>query len=388
MNRLNMKRSYDLIIVTGEPFPQGKAATNRIICYAGKMAATRKVLLLTYAAPVYNSELSIPSKGQFQGVEYEYIHEASIKYKPNKLIRFLSLCFRYIGLCYKLLFQYRCKSLIYVSRNMLLALILKIILLLNKVRFYREISETPENIKNEIKKAIVSRLNIIFDGFIVISIGIREYLSFIKDDGKFFILPVLVQIERFSGYENVRKERYFCYCSGANLERDGFLDIINGFLKFRESNNNYELQVATSFNLNDSYHKAAYDIMMVNSTSIKYLGVLPTTEIPNKLMKASVLLLTPHRNYLTRGFPTKLGEYLASGTPVICSSINDLVEQLNVDSVKLVHPNAPQEICDALHELVNDRSIAKAIGDKGRKMVVEKYTMDSYILPLLSFLNI
>ena len=150
------------------------------------------------------------------------------------------------------------------------------------------------------------------------------------------------------------------YCSGGNVERDGLLDTLNGFLMFKKKTNDaeYTLEIATSLNLNDEYHKQVHRIIISNSDTIIYKGSLPTTEIPKLLMESSILMMTPHENYKSKGFPTKLGEYFASGTPVICSAIDDLKEQITPDVVKFVEPNNVQDVCDAIIELVEDKEKA------------------------------
>ena len=130
------------------------------------------------------------------------------------------------------------------------------------------------------------------------------------------------------------------------------------------------------------------DIISAHPEAFSYLGCLPTTEIPQKLMEASVLLLTPHKNYVTKGFPTKLGEYLASGTSIICSSIDDLREQIPDYVVKFVSPNAPSEICNALIELLPFSERTRKLGQDGRVWVQQNYTMDNYTYALIDFLQI
>ena len=105
-------------------------------------------------------------------------------------------------------------------------------------------------------------------------------------------------------------------------------------------------------------------------------------------MEAKVLMLTPHKNYVTRGFPTKLGEYFASGTPVICSSIDNLVDQIPSDIVSFVRPNSPDDICEALNNLLSDNQASMELGDKARQWVTENYTMGNYRDGLVQFLGL
>lgn len=379
-----MKR-YDLIIVTGEPFPLGLAATNRLLCYSTAIAKSKKVLVLTFGAP-YNCTEHI---GIASGVEFRYMHRKCDR--PSKITRLFLLLFRYVKLLFLLLFKYKYRSIVFLSRKLTFAFFVKLIVTIKRGKLYREISESPDDIVNRYKRRFAMRANNLFDGFIVISQGIETSIrDYVGDRKKFFNLPILVQMDRFKDYGvSINKRDVAFYCSGGNAERDGLLDILNGFLlyKHRESSNTI-LDIATSFKSSDPYHKQAMDIISTHPEAFNYLGTLPTTEIPAKLMEASVLLLTPHKNYLTKGFPTKLGEYLASGTPIICSSINDLYEQIPDSVVRFVSPNAPHEICEALSEILPDNHESRELGLKGRIWVEQNYTMTKYTASLINFLQL
>ena len=376
---------FDLIVVTGEPFPLGLAATNRLLCYSTAIAKYKKVLVLTFGAPYdcYNEV------GIVDGVEFRYMHSKCDR--PSKIRRLILLLYRYVKLLYLLLFGYKYSSVVFLSRKLTFAFFVKLIVSIKKGALYREISESPDDIVNKYKRRMAMRANRLFKGFIVISQGIETSIrSYAGDGKKFFYLPILVQMDRFKDYSNtINKRDVAFYCSGGNAERDGLLDILNGFLLYKQRiNNNTILEVATSFKTGNPYHKQARDIIYAHPEAFSYLGTIPTTEIPAKLMTASVLLLTPHQNYLTKGFPTKLGEYLASGTPIICSSIDDLYEQIPDSVVRFVSPNSPNEICEALTEMIPCNDQSRELGLRGRIWVEQNYTMSNYTSSLIDFLQI
>jgi len=381
-------KKYDLIIVTGESFPDGLAATNRIKCYASSIAKSKSVLFITISGPKYNVSEELQSSGTYRGVDYIYVGKASLNHKPGILGRTFGIIKRHVKLLKCLVCDYKASSLLISGRSLSLNVIARIITWIKGIPLYREISETPENIANPIKRKLQTQMCRMYDGIIVISAGIREYFKFIKDDAKFFLLPILVDIDQFSEYQEIPKTNSFFYCSGGNLERDGFIDSLNGFLIFAKDNPGYRLQVATHLNLSDPYHRNAKAIMDANSDVVDFLGRLSAFDIPYKLMSSLGLLVTPHKDYQTRGFPTKLGEYLASGTPVICSSIDSLAQQINADCVYFVKPNSPGKIAEKMLQIVSDSDYANAVGEKGREMVLNRYTMINYHEGLISFLLI
>lgn len=71
--------------------------------------------------------------------------------------------------------------------------------------------------------------------------------------------------------------------------------------------------------------------------------------------------------YAQAGFPFKLGEYLATGKPVIASAVSDIPDILkDRQDVILVKPGEGDAIVDATEFIINDPELAFAIGARGR----------------------
>ena len=138
-----MKSYFDLIIVSREPFPEGMAATNRIKAYASYIAQEKKVLFLTTSGPEYFVKDPAPKSGTYNNISYQYIGDKELSGKPSALLRLLYIIRRQTLLILLLLFRYRCRSLLLVSRSSLLMIILRLITCMMHTKFYRETSETP-----------------------------------------------------------------------------------------------------------------------------------------------------------------------------------------------------------------------------------------------------
>lgn len=378
---------YDLVIVSMEAFPQGMAATNRILSYAKGIAKEHKVLFLTYAGPAYGDTSNMIQKGIYEGIEFRYMHKPYLFKRPNKLVRAILLIYRVLKIHFLALFVYKYKSMLLYTHDTELTKRMRYICNLKNSFLYSDITEAVGYYKGEKEIKARQKSNKCLDGVITISKGIYDdFLSNI-DTNKKILIPVLVDFDRFPLKKEERDNYFFC-CSGANLERDGLLDCLNAFLLFNRNNPGYKFVIASSLNMNDSYHQQCKKIMDDNKNVIEYIGSIPANEIPGKLMKATALMLTPHKNYLTKGFPTKLGEYLASGTPVICSRIDDLAEVVEEDCVFWTSPNRPDEICEQLEYIIQNPVHAKEVGLAGRNMMEKHYTYEAYKNSLLEFLKI
>ena len=125
-----------------------------------------------------------------------------------------------------------------------------------------------------------------------------------------------------------------------------------------------------------------------NNDDIEYLGIIESNKIPQLMLKSTGLVLTPHHDYITKGFPTELGEYLASGKPVICTSIKTLKESVPEGCSFMVSPNCPDEIAQAMETIVDEHDKAMIIAQKGKRFVVENYTIHPYLNDLLRFIRL
>lgn len=384
---LHMKESFDLIVVTTEYFPDGGAATNRIISYAKEIAKKKKVLLLSLAAQQFN-KCEIRTSGNFQGISYRYVQNPNGgKHNPGKIIRSIRRIPKPFLLYWFMLFKYSAPTCIYISRNMRYALRMKAVSLIKGMKLIREISEAPYYITNTFKRNIVKQMYRMFDGMIAMTTYIRDFFDGVVSQERFFILPMSVDASRFKTEDNTDGKQIF-YCSGGNLERDGLKDILDGFLLFQKTHPTYKLRIATPFDEKDDYHKNVLKIIRGNENCVDYLGVLAAAEIPSYISSSTCFILTPHTDYVTKGFPTKLGEYMVSGKPVICSKIQSLTENIDDGCVIWVNTNSPSDICDALCNIVSDPAIASEIGERGRKMVLNKYTIPPHLDALMKFLQI
>ncbi len=377
---------YDLIIVAGQPFPYGMAATNRILSYAKEIAKHKKVLFLTFAGPDYSqTSANKDRKGNFGGIDYEYMGLSFVYPKPMVLKRMVFLVWRYVKILLLIMFKYKAKSILLYCSGNYISIPTKIICTLKSQKMFQDVTETIDKYKDGYinEKMLLWRCRL-FDGIIVISSAIKECLSKYQDN--LFLLPVLVDFERFK--VSSHKSKYFFFCSGSNLQRDGLADCIKGFLIFSQRHPEYVFEIASSINEKDPYHQLCKQMMDDNSDRIHYLGPLSSSLIPEKLSQATALLITPHKAYTTMGFPTKMGEYLTSGTPVVCSRIKDLKEILDEDTVFYVNPNSPHEIAERLDEIISNPALAISRGLSGRQFMKCSYTADSFSEKLMSFLGL
>lgn len=114
-------------------------------------------------------------------------------------------------------------------------------------------------------------------------------------------------------------------------------------------------------------HRA--QIQAMGSSNVTLHGLKPHAEIPPFLWQADVLLLPPSASHPSAAWtsPLKLGEYLASGTPVVATSIPALRDWLTDDEVKFVEPDDAEAMAEGIMDVLRDPDYARALCREGLK---------------------
>lgn len=98
-------------------------------------------------------------------------------------------------------------------------------------------------------------------------------------------------------------------------------------------------------------------------------------DILNSVRAGLVVLKPVEHEMLT--YPIKLFEYMAAGVPVISSDFPLWREFVNeADCGILVDPTNPEEIADAIRWIIVNPDEAQAMGERGRRAILEKYNWE------------
>lgn len=113
---------------------------------------------------------------------------------------------------------------------------------------------------------------------------------------------------------------------------------------------------------------------------IRFLG--HRDDVPDLLAAADVFAF-PSR---FEGYPGAVLEAMALGLPVVASDIPPVREIVQPEVTGLlVPPRNPQALAEALHRLLQDRTGAARLGERGRRRFLERHTLDSSIPPMARF---
>ena len=245
-----------------------------------------------------------------------------------------------------------------------------------------ERTEMPDIFYNDTPKsrrALKEYLNQVsaFDKIFAISSPIRDY--FIENGvpaEKIHIDPMIVDPHRFDGIHKQKQSyRYVAYCGNLSNSKDGVADLIEAY-GMSKAKNTHKLMLIGTKPTGDE--KKIYDCLIEKydlEDEIIFRGQVNRDEMPQILTDADVLLLSrPDNRQALGGFPTKLGEYLSTGNPVLVTHVGD-IDKYIVDSENgyLAKPNDPKDFSEKLDYIICNYDKALKVGERGKELAYDAF---------------
>lgn len=389
----NTMSRTDILIVTKEPFPIGMAATNRILSYAKELAKQKNVKIII-AKPTEKKPNVINDKykGEMGDLKFEYASKTTIWPKEKtKVIKLIILLRGYVNLTIRI-FQLKPRVVIIYSGDFNLR---KLVFLLRKIQNFKILIEETEYPKILKKDKDKDKIEAYFkhyrkcDGVIVISRELKDYYEKIGTKSV-FLLPMTIETDRFLfDVSEEEIEDYFVYVGGSGgFVRDGVRNIIEGFSYFSKDNPKYKLYIVGLLDKNTSLFEEINSFIKNEHMADKIIfkGIIHSPEIPGILKRAKGIVMAPQKNFNSGGFPTKLGEFLASGRPVITTNVSEIPLYLSKKNSFLIEPHNDLLIAKAMQEIVNNENEANEIGRKGQKVAARFFSIHTYKKELIDFI--
>ncbi|MBR3449321.1 MAG: glycosyltransferase family 4 protein [Bacteroidales bacterium] len=253
--------------------------------------------------------------------------------------------------------------------------------LLKTDNVYVEITEHPfmtgsfENTRlSYSKRRLLSRVK----GLFVISKSLKHY--FIKNgikSQKIHISNMFVDINRFNLVKSIITEKYFAYCGVVSIYKDGVDSLLKAFSEFVESYPGYKLYIIGRFESSQVKEKLLQLTESLRiSSSVVFTGLIDPVRIPELLINAQALVLARPNNLQAKyGFPTKLGEYLATGNPVIVTNVGEVGNFIkNYESGIVSPPDNPSAFSQCMKWVVDNPDEAKRIGLTGKALANNEFS--------------
>lgn len=213
------------------------------------------------------------------------------------------------------------------------------------------------------------------DLILTVSKRMNTYVSGFFSGIKSFAIPLCVDLDRFRKGKN--ESKYYTYSgSGAPWQNLGFLSLVWAEL--------HRLDPAIKFRIISRDPRTRVLADGLPKESIEFVGTSDLDELANFLSESKVGFLLREDSLVNRvSFPTKLSEYLASGSWVVVSDldwdISEIISDFNVGV--LVSPKStPNEIASYIlsqasqfdDKVALNERLSKAIIRLGKSFWIEK----------------
>lgn len=158
----------------------------------------------------------------------------------------------------------------------------------------------------------------------------------------------------------------------------GIEDMVIAFANMRKKITKAVLLIV---GVDDEFKEGVEKICLDNNLetdAYRIVGHVPPVTVPAYMSAATVLLMYYPNNdhYKYYMSPLKLFEYMAMGKPIVASRLPSVEEVLVDDfSARLVEPENPEALSDALIEVLSDGTVSWRLGNAARSEV-QKYTWE------------
>ena len=216
---------------------------------------------------------------------------------------------------------------------------------------------------------VTNRIASIADGIVVISSHLeKKFRNLTSGTVPIHQMPISVDMDLFPEVYQQFSNPISLFYAGSFAKKDGVPVLIDAFNKLASKRDNVCL-ILTGVGSNETMG-IVYEKIETSpyKNRIVYKGYLDDSEYYKVLRNADILCMPRiDTGFAQAGFPFKLGEYMASGKPVIASTVSDIpVLFKDRQEVMLVPPGSSDAIVEVAEILINNPEDAFAIGSRGR----------------------
>lgn len=231
----------------------------------------------------------------------------------------------------------------------------------NSLTFFKIVKDIHELLK-------INLIPPFCDILLPISYFIDRKLNFVHK--KSYILPALSDTDKIKPVKNTNNS--FLYCGIGYFEVA--IMVVKSFIEISE-NNSSELILVLNFGKDKKgkYQKEIMNIISKNKlqSRIKILSDIPYSELLYLYCNSYALLIPLDKNNLQdiSRFPNKIGEYAASGRPIITMNVGDIGKYFKDDvSAFFVENYSISSLSLKMDLVFRNKEKANEVGKKGREV--------------------
>lgn len=245
---------------------------------------------------------------------------------------------------------------------------------------YRKDYSSFRKFLNEIDVKKSQKYRDCVDGFIFLSKYMNIPVN--KLNKPVIVVDGLTDIASFPEIYNKRKEKIILY-AGKVSSTFGVDKLVNAFIKANLDNN------IKLFICGDGDYSHDLEQIAKKNSSIEYLGILSHKEVLELEVQAS-LLVDPRPSdmeIVKMSFPSKIIEYMASGTPVLTTNLPCFSDEYRKYQFR-IDDESIEGIAKALTKIfkISPNELKKR-GEEAKKFIIENKTMQKQCEKIIEFIS-
>lgn len=398
----NNQKPLNIIIMGPLTFPRPDASTSRVTAYAKGMIENGAQVKVLCVRPAGQSEIA--PEGDFQGIPYRYSAGVTTYQKSRFKQIYLEIkaLFAAIVLLARFHRQRRIDAILFYAAHIYHEITFSCLAKLMGITVLKDVCEYPfyfdrsTNLKLKIKGYLYERLVFpFFDALIIMTHALEDYCKpFLRKSARYLMVPIMVDPARFENVEPVNiTGRYIAYCGDPYGTKDGVDILLDAFSKITDKHPDVKLYIIgnTVDRRDPDFLKRLQQKIDIKCGSERVIltGRLDSQDVPRYLVRACALVLARPRSVQAQyGFPTKLGEYLATGNPVVVTDVGEISDFIkDEDNGFMVQPGDANAFAEKLDYVLSNPQHARQIGLKGRSLALTVFNYQQHGPRLIEFIK-
>lgn len=382
-------------IVCAYQFPEGMAPTIRILAYCkGLLQNGVKCEIFTFKeTPSDTKELlygiidGIPYKKTYIKHGNGFLQKTYDKYRMLKRLKDQiresneSEPFDYLLLSFDTLDK------LYTIVPMVKSLKIKMLFIGDE--FPEAIRRLREDIPNW-QKIAYRFIHRYIKGRILMTESLKKFYDERAGEKPTFILNSIIDEKRFVGVKREHiSQKYLCYMGNMQLAKDNVDNIIKAFAIVAPEFPDYQLWLfGTPNSVDRSFvEQNIQECNLEDRIFIK--GRVDFDKVPQILANASLLVTSqPITKRAQGGFPTKMAEYMLSGTPMIVTNVGEIHKYVqDVVTTYMVEPCDAKTYAEKIRHVLTNRIEAEQVAQRAFEYALVNFSSKSVTRKLLEFLT-
>lgn len=393
-----MINKKSIVFLGSSGFPYGLAEIQKIILISKSLVLTDNTVTIICSRGIHNKKNhpELKAHGIYENIEYVYTSDNPFRdenfFKRNlskikgvlKEISQLRKRKKNNKLGYAILSTHNFNSVLFYY---ILSKLFGFKTILNYVEYFSGVKKKRFQVYEWLNDKLYDRYApVLVDAVFPISEFLINHLNDVSPGKKYLKIPGLTDFERYNNIEILEEQKYFLFCGAANYS-EIIQFIIDSFERLQ--NNSTFLYLVVNGTENGIMNIRKYVSGNAQKDKIKIFSRLTEKQLFTYYKNAIALLIPLRPTYqdIAR-FPHKIGEYLASGNPVISTNYGEVKNYFkDMETMLLTDSYDINLFADKMQFVIDNPDIVKKIGIKGKDTALGIFDYRNKATAINDFIN-